>query len=46
LEAKTAKTSKPNKPSKPKGQNGKGDSPRNVSDKFKRNYDQINWRKK
>ena len=25
------------------GQNGKGDSPRNVSSKFKNNYDSINW---
>jgi hypothetical protein len=25
--------------------NGKGDSPRNVSDKFKENYDKIVWKK-
>lgn len=30
---------------KPKPQNGKGDSPRNISKQFKENYDQINWRK-
>jgi hypothetical protein len=24
-------------------QNGKGDAPRNVSEKFRRNYDEINW---
>lgn len=27
-------------------QNGKGDSPRNISNKFKKNYEQINWSKK
>ena len=39
---------KPKKPmpSKPKHQNGKGDSPRNISSKFKKNYEQINWKKK
>lgn len=26
--------------------NGKGDSPRNISEKFKKNYDKINWGKK
>lgn len=24
-------------------QNGKGDAPRNISQKFRTNYDQINW---
>ena len=24
-------------------QNGKGDSPRNISDRFKDNYDKIDW---
>lgn len=32
--------------SKSKHQNGKGDSPRNISQKFKKNYDQIDWSKK
>jgi len=32
--------------SKPKNQNGKGDSPRNISENFKKNYEQINWKKK
>ena len=27
-------------------QNGKGDSPRNISKEFKKNYEQINWKKK
>lgn len=27
-------------------QNGKGDSPRNISEDFKKNYEQINWKKK
>lgn len=27
-------------------QNGKGDSPRNISEEFKKNYEQINWKKK
>lgn len=26
-------------------QNGKGSSPRNISEQFKKNYDQINWKK-
>jgi len=29
-----------------KGQNGKGDSPRNISEQFKKNYEKINWKKK
>jgi hypothetical protein len=33
-------------PSKPKHRNGKGDSPRNISDKFKKNYKSIDWTKK
>jgi len=37
---------KKSKPSKPKHRNGKGDSPRNISSKFKNNYEQINWNKK
>lgn len=31
---------------KPKHKNGKGDAPRNISNKFKKNYEQINWSKK
>jgi len=31
---------------KQKPSNGKGDSPRNISVKFKKNYDKINWKKK
>jgi hypothetical protein len=27
-------------------QNGKGDSPRNMSDRFYKNYQSINWGKK
>jgi|TARA_A100001015_G_C14362270_1_gene471016 hypothetical protein len=38
--------SKKVKPSKPKHQNGKGDTPRNMSNKFKKNYERINWNKK
>ena len=26
-------------------QNGKGSKPRNTSDQFKKNYEQINWKK-
>ena len=26
-------------------QNGKGDSPRNLSPRFRENYDAINWKK-
>jgi len=39
---------KPSKssPVKSSHQNGKGDSPRNISSKFKKNYEQINWSKK
>ncbi len=32
--------------SKPKSQNGKGDAPRNISEKFKKNYESINWNKR
>tara|TARA_Y100000401_G_scaffold92462_1_gene78538 strand:- start:145 stop:300 length:156 start_codon:yes stop_codon:yes gene_type:complete len=32
--------------SKPKHRNGKGDSPRNISEQFKKNYESINWSKK
>ena len=28
-------------PSKPKHRNGKGDSPRNISEQFKKNYDKL-----
>ena len=42
---KKVKPKKP-KPTKPKHRNGKGDAPRNVSSKFKENYDNINWNKK
>lgn len=31
---------------KKESRNGKGDSPRNVSDRFKENYDDIDWSKK
>lgn len=31
---------------KPKPRNGKGDAPRNISEKFKKNYEKINWKKK
>ena len=27
-------------------QNGKGDAPRNISTKFRHNYDSINWKMK
>jgi len=40
------KSKKQAKQSKPKSQNGKGDSPRNISARFKKNYEQINWKKK
>lgn len=35
------------KQTKPKSnnQNGKGDSPRNISEQFKKNYEHINWKK-
>ncbi len=33
-------------PAKPKPLNGKGDSPRNLSPKFRSNYKAINWSKK
>ena len=33
-------------PAKSSHRNGKGDSPRNISEKFKKNYEQINWNKK
>tara|TARA_B000000475_G_C15669666_1_gene313437 strand:+ start:177 stop:311 length:135 start_codon:yes stop_codon:yes gene_type:complete len=32
--------------SKPSSENGKGDSPRNVSEQFKKNYEKIKWNKK
>jgi hypothetical protein len=31
--------------SKSKHQNGKGSAPRNISEKFKNNYEYINWNK-
>jgi hypothetical protein len=31
---------------KPRHQNGKGDAPRNISEKFKSNYEKIKWSKK
>jgi len=40
------KSKKQTKQSKPKSQNGKGDSPRNISARFKKNYEKINWKKK
>ena len=33
-------------PTKPKRRNGKGDSPRNISEQFKKNYESIDWSKK
>ena len=45
MKEKPQKKNKQNK-SQPKSQNGKGDSPRNISTTFKKNYDQINWKKK
>lgn len=30
---------------KSKHQNGKGSSPRNLSEQFKKNYEEINWDK-
>ncbi len=43
---KGAKTKPKKESTKAKPSNGKGDSPRNISEKFKKNYDQINWKKK
>ena len=37
---------KKSSPTKPNHRNGKGDAPRNISEKFKKNYDKINWSKK
>jgi len=49
-EAKPPKKSNPKKPnnkaSVSQSQNGKGDSPRNISALFKENYDKINWSNK
>lgn len=42
------KTNRPKKTSKTKLKtpiNGKGDSPRNLSTKFRSNYGKINWKK-
>lgn len=41
------KSTKQNKQikSKPKHLNGKGSAPRNISENFKKNYEQINWSK-
>lgn len=36
---------KPQVKSKPTHQNGKGSKPRNISNQFKKNYEQINWKK-
>ena len=44
MKEKSQKKNKQNN-SKPKPQNGKGSTPRNLSEQFKKNYDQINWRK-
>ena len=33
-------------PTKPKHKNGKGAAPRNISNKFKKNYEKIKWSKK
>ena len=35
-----------NTPKVSEHKNGKGDSPRNISSKFKKNYEQINCKKK
>lgn len=32
------------KKNKSKHQNGKGSSPRNLSEQFKKNYEDINWK--
>lgn len=40
-EKKKTKTKTKQKPT-----NGKGDSPRNLSVQFKKNYEKINWKKK
>ena len=45
MKEKSNKKTKQVKP-KDKGRNGKGDSPRNISMRFKKNYEQINWSKK
>jgi len=37
---------KKNVPTKPKHQNGKGDAPRNISEKFRSNYEKIKWNRK
>ena len=37
---------KPKPESKPKTQNGKGDTPRNLSTEFRNNYDSISWKTK
>jgi hypothetical protein len=37
---------KKSSPTKPKQTNGKGDAPRNISEKFKKNYDKIKWNRK
>ncbi len=36
---------KQKKQTKPKHQNGKGSAPRNITQNFKKNYEQINWKK-
>ena len=46
MKEKPKKQTKQTKQSKPKSQNGKGDSPRNISEQFKKNYENINWKKK
>ena len=42
-ESQTPKKTSPKNVSAPTSRNGKGDSPRNVSSKFKENYDKIKW---
>ena len=42
----TDKIIKPKQTEKSPVQNGKGDAPRNMSEKYLKNYEQINWGKK
>ena len=37
---------KKSSPKKPNNTNGKGDAPRNISEKFKINYEKIKWNRK
>lgn len=42
-EGRLPKKTPPKSVSAPTSRNGKGDAPRNVSSKFKENYDKIKW---